>query len=66
MNVEINFLLIIMPTIQTSFLLQSTILISGLTGCGKTRFVKQLLHNLYISPFLKRVILVYAKCQPDY
>ena len=43
-----------------------TIQISGPTGCGKTRFVRQVLENRLIEPFPTRLIWVYGEWQEDY
>ena len=43
-----------------------TIQISGPTGCGKTRFVRQVLENRLIHLFLTRLIWVFGEWQEDY
>ena len=44
----------------------STILLSGPTGCGKTRFVRRILEERLIDPFHTRLIWVYSQWQEDY
>lgn len=51
---------------QTSFSHPTTILVSGPTGCGKTRFVCNVLHDRLITPFPDRIIWVYAEWQNEY
>lgn len=48
------------------FIHPSTIQVSGPTGCGKTRFVLNLLNERMIEPFPERLIWVYSEWQPDY
>ena len=43
-----------------------TIQISGPTGCGKTRFVRQILENRLIEPFPGRILCVNGKWQDNY
>ena len=46
----------------------TTILVSGPTGCGKTRFVQRLLdrNERAIVPFPERIVWVYSEWQPAY
>lgn len=55
-----------MSLTQTLFSHPTTILVSGPTGCGKTRFVCKVLHDRLISPFPERIIWVYAEWQNEY
>ena len=41
-------------------------LLSGPTGCGKTRFVRRILEARLIEPFPNRLIWVYGKWHKDY
>jgi hypothetical protein len=45
-----------------------TMTVSGVTSCGKTNFVKQLLQNShqFIQPTLQRIIWLYKRWQPLY
>ena len=43
-----------------------TIQFSGPKGCGKTRFVRQILENRLIEPFPGRILWVYGEWQDDY
>ena len=43
-----------------------TIQIFGSTGCGKTRFVPQILENRLIEPFPGRILWEYGEWQDDY
>ena len=44
----------------------TTIQVSGLTLCGKTRLVRRILEEQLIQPFATRIIWVYSEWQPDY
>ena len=43
-----------------------TIQISGHTGCGKTRLVRQILENRLIEQFPSRILWEYGEWQDDY
>jgi hypothetical protein len=49
-----------------NFVHPSTWLISGPTGCGKTRFVQNLLLGKQINPHPDKLIWVYSEWQPAY
>ena len=55
-----------MTNLKLHFKHPSTILLSGPTGCGKTRFVRRVLEERLIEPFPTRLIWVYSKWQEDY
>ena len=55
-----------MSSIELHFKHKSTILLSGITGCGKTRFVRRILEERLIEPFPTRLIWVYCEWQKDY
>ena len=44
----------------------TTIQVSRLTRCGKTRLVRRILEEQLIQPFATRIIWVYSEWQPDY
>ena len=44
----------------------TTIQVSGVTRCGKTRLVCRILEKQLIQPFATRIIWVFSKWQPDY
>ena len=44
----------------------TTIQVSGLTRCGKTRLVRHILEKFLIQPFATRIYWVYSEWQPDY
>ena len=43
-----------------------TILLSGPTGCGQTRFVRRILEKILIDPFPTWLIWVYSEWQKEY
>ena len=55
-----------MTNLELYFKHPSTILLSGPTGCWKTRFVRRILEERLIEPFSTRLILVYSEWQEDY
>lgn len=55
-----------MSSLELHFKHPSTILLSGPTGCGKTRFVRRILEERLIDPFPTRLIWVYGEWQGDY
>ena len=55
-----------MTNLELHFKHPSTILLSGPTGCGKTRFVRRILEERLIDPFPTRLIWVYSEWQEDY
>ena len=55
-----------MSSLDHNFKHPATILLSGPTGCGKTRFVRRILEERLIEPFLTRLIWVYDEWQEDY
>ena len=55
-----------MTSLELHFKHPATILLSGPTGCGKTRFVRRILEERLIDPFPTRLILVYGEWQEDY
>ena len=55
-----------MSSIELHFKYPATILLSGSTGCGKTRFVRRILKERLIEPFPTRLIWVYGEWQEDY
>ena len=55
-----------MTSLELHFKHPSTILLSGPTGCGKTRFVRRILEDRLIDPFPIRLIWVYGEWQEDY
>ena len=55
-----------MSSIELHFKHPATILLSGPTGCGKTRFVRRILEERLIEPFPTRFIWVYGNWQEDY
>ena len=44
----------------------TTIKVSGLSRCGKTRLVRRVLEEQLIQPFATRIIWVYSEWQPYY
>ena len=60
----------IMSNLEFSFKHPTTIQISGMTGCGKTRLLFRILqHQLIRTPegqFPKRIIWAFSEWQPDY
>jgi energy-coupling factor transporter ATP-binding protein EcfA2 len=44
----------------------TTVLIAGPTGCGKTRFLLELIRNRAVQPPPQRIICVYGEWQADY
>ena len=55
-----------MSNLELHFKHPATILLSGPTGCGKTRFVRRILEERLIEPFPTRLIWVYGEWQGDY
>ena len=55
-----------MSNLELHFKHPATILLSGPTGCGKTRFVRSILEEKLIEPFPTRLIWVYGEWQGDY
>lgn len=55
-----------MSSLELHFKHPATILLSGPTGCGKTRFVLRILEERLIEPFPTRLIWVYGEWQGDY
>ena len=55
-----------MSSLELHFKHPATILLSGPTGCGKTRFVLRVLEERLIEPFPTRLIWVYGEWQGDY
>ena len=55
-----------MTNLELHFKHPATILLSGPTGCGKTRFVRRILEERLIEPFPTRLIWVYGEWQDDY
>ena len=55
-----------MTNLKLHFKHPSTILLSGPTGCGQTRFVCRILEERLIEPFSTRLIWVYSEWQEDY
>ena len=55
-----------MQAIPLPFRHPTTILVAGPTGCGKTEFLVQLLHNKGIQPFPQRIVWVYGEWQSAY
>ena len=55
-----------MSSLELHFKHPATILISGPTSCGKTRFVRRILEEQLIEPFPTRLIWVYGEWQKDY
>lgn len=55
-----------MSSLELHFKHPATILLSGPTGCGKTRFVRRILEERLIEPFPTRLIWVYGEWQEDY
>ena len=55
-----------MTNLELHFKHPSTILLSGPTGCGKTRFVRRILKERLIDPFPTWLIWVYNEWQEDY
>ena len=55
-----------MSNLDLHFKHPATILLSGPTGCGKTRFVRRILEERLIEPFPTRLLWVYGEWQRDY
>ena len=55
-----------MSNLELHFKHPATILLSGPTGCGKTRFVRRILEERLIEPFPTRLLWVYGEWQGDY
>ena len=55
-----------MSSLELQFKHPATILLSGPTGCGQTRFVRRILEKSLIEPFLTRLIWVNGEWQEDY
>jgi hypothetical protein len=55
-----------MTSLELHFKHPATILLSGPTGCGKTRFVRRILEERLIEPFPTRLLWVYGEWQSDY
>ena len=55
-----------MSSLELHFKHPATILLSGPTGCGKTRFVRRILEERLIEPFPTRLLWVYGEWQGDY
>ena len=55
-----------MSSLELHFKHPATILLSGPTGCGKTRFVRRILEERLIEPFPTRLLWVYGEWQRDY
>ena len=55
-----------MTNLELHFKHPSTILLSGPTGCGQTKFVRRILKERLIEPFPTRHIWVYSEWQKDY
>ena len=55
-----------MSFLDFSFKHPTSIQISRLTQCGKTRLVLRILEHQVIQPFPTRIIWVYCEPQPDY
>ena len=55
-----------MDSLDFHFKHPTTIQVSGLTRCGKTRLVRRILEEQLIKQFATRIIWVYSEWQPDY
>ena len=55
-----------MSSLELYFKHPVTILLFGLTVCGKTRFVRRILEEKLNQPFPTRLIWVYGEWQKDY
>ena len=55
-----------MTNLELHFNHPTTILLSGPTGCEKTRFVRRILEERLIEPFPTRLIWVYSEWHKDY
>ena len=55
-----------MTNLELHFKHPSTVLLSGPTGCRKTRFVRRILEERLIDTFPTRLIWVYSEWQEDY
>ena len=55
-----------MSSLELHYKHPATMLISGPTGCGKSRFVRRILEEQLIEPFPTRLIWVYGEGQKDY
>ena len=55
-----------MTNLALHFKHPATILLSGPTGCDKTRFVRRIIEERLIEPFLTRLIWVIGEWQENY